>query len=172
MCIYVWGYMHVCVCIYVYACVYMWVYASHICVCEYVWMYLVLSMCVCLYVCIYIYVCLWVYMCVYMYVCWCMYMCMYVSVWVYVCEHTLTNNQQVQTNSSQTTATLTNRKEGNVLFNDVLNTFYLWLYGARYMVKDCFICTIPQTGQQTPQPERDTPQRVQHEGSIQRSITP
>ena len=26
--------------------------------------------------------------------------------------------------------------EGNVLFNDVLNTFYLRLYGVRYMVKD------------------------------------
>ena len=24
------------------------------------------------------------------------------------------------------------RKEGNVLFNDALNTFYLWLYGVRY----------------------------------------
>ena len=32
---------------------------------------------------------------------------------------------------------LTNRrKEGNVLFNDALNTFYLRLYGVRYMVKD------------------------------------
>ena len=54
------------------------------------------------------------------------------------------------------------------LFNDVLNTFYLWLYGVRHMVKDhydsekgnplpphrlllsinskcSFICTIPQT---------------------------
>ena len=61
------------------------------------------------------------------------------------------------------------RKEGNVLFNDVLNKFYLWLYGVRHMVKDhsdskrgnpllphgllfpisskgSFICTIPQTG--------------------------
>ena len=61
------------------------------------------------------------------------------------------------------------RKEGNVLFNDTLNTFYLWLYGVRHMVKDhsdsergnpllphgllfsinskgYFICTIPQTG--------------------------
>ena len=61
------------------------------------------------------------------------------------------------------------RKEGNVLFNDALNTFYLWLYGIRHMVKDhsdsekgnplpphgllfminskgYFICTIPQTG--------------------------
>ena len=26
-------------------------------------------------------------------------------------------------------------KEGNVLFNDVLNTFYLRLYGIRHMVK-------------------------------------
>ena len=28
------------------------------------------------------------------------------------------------------------RKEGNALFNDALNTFYLWLYGIRHMVKD------------------------------------
>ena len=64
---------------------------------------------------------------------------------------------------------LTWRKEGNVLFNDALNTFYLRLYGVRHMVKDhsdsergnplpphgllflisskgSFICTIPQTG--------------------------
>ena len=61
------------------------------------------------------------------------------------------------------------RKEGNVLFYDALNTFYLRLYGIRHMVKDhsdnergnpllphrllfqidskgSFICTIPQTG--------------------------
>ena len=54
------------------------------------------------------------------------------------------------------------RKEGNVLFNDALNTFYLRLYGVGDMVKDhsdsergnplppaskgSFICTIPQTG--------------------------
>ena len=60
-------------------------------------------------------------------------------------------------------------KEGNVLFNDTLNTFYLWLYGIQHMVKDhsdsergnmlsphglffpinskgSFIWTIPQTG--------------------------
>ena len=59
--------------------------------------------------------------------------------------------------------------EGSVLFNDALNTFYLWLYGVRHMVKDhsdsekgnplpphevlfpinskdYFICTITQTG--------------------------
>ena len=28
------------------------------------------------------------------------------------------------------------RKEGNVLFNDALNTFYLQFYGVRHMVKD------------------------------------
>ena len=28
------------------------------------------------------------------------------------------------------------RKEGNVLFNDALNAFYLWLYGVEHMVKD------------------------------------
>ena len=61
------------------------------------------------------------------------------------------------------------RKEGSVLFNDALNTFYLRLYGVGHMVKDhldselgnpllphgllfpnsskgSFICTIPQTG--------------------------
>ena len=27
-------------------------------------------------------------------------------------------------------------KEGNVLFNDALNTFYLRLFGVRHMVKD------------------------------------
>ena len=27
------------------------------------------------------------------------------------------------------------RKEGNVLFNDALNIFYLWLYGIGHMVK-------------------------------------
>ena len=59
------------------------------------------------------------------------------------------------------------RKQGNVLFNDALNTFYLRLYGVRHMVKDysdsergnplpphrllfpisskgSFICTIPR----------------------------
>ena len=61
------------------------------------------------------------------------------------------------------------RKEGNVLFNNALNTFYLQLYGVGHMVKDhsdsergnplpphgllfpisskcSFICTITQTG--------------------------
>ena len=61
------------------------------------------------------------------------------------------------------------KKEGNVLFNDALNTFYLRLYGVRHMVKNhsdrergnplpphrllfpisskgSFICINPQTG--------------------------
>ena len=65
--------------------------------------------------------------------------------------------------------TFEGRKEGNVLFNDALNTFYLWLYGDRHMVKHhsdsetgntlpphrllflisskgSFICIIPHTG--------------------------
>ena len=64
---------------------------------------------------------------------------------------------------------MASEREGNVLFNDALNTFYLRLYGVRHMVKDhsdsergnplpphrllflinskgSFICTIPQTG--------------------------
>ena len=66
-------------------------------------------------------------------------------------------------------------KAGNVLFNNTLNTFYLWLNGIRNMVKDhsdsqrgnplpphglhflinskgSFICTIPLTGLYIPQP--------------------
>ena len=31
-------------------------------------------------------------------------------------------------------------KEGNVLFNDTLNTFYLQLYGVGHMVKDHSEC--------------------------------
>ena len=67
------------------------------------------------------------------------------------------------------------RKEGNVLFNDALNTIYLRLYGVGHMLKDhsdserrnlllphgllftinskgSFICIIPQTGQNIPRP--------------------
>ena len=66
-------------------------------------------------------------------------------------------------------------KEGKVLFNNALNTFYLRLYGVRHMVKDhsdsergnplpphrllfpisikgSFICIILQTGLHIPQP--------------------
>ena len=34
------------------------------------------------------------------------------------------------------TTDMEGRKEGNVLFNDALNTFYVRLYGVRHMVKD------------------------------------
>ena len=27
-------------------------------------------------------------------------------------------------------------RERNILFNDAINTFYLWLYGVGHMVKD------------------------------------
>ena len=74
-----------------------------------------------------------------------------------------------QINSGNQLSRKEGRKEGNVLFNDALNTFYLRLYGVRHMVKDhsdsergnlllphrllfpisskgSFICTIAQTG--------------------------
>ena len=35
-----------------------------------------------------------------------------------------------------TNSNMEGRKEGNVLFNDTLNTFYLWLYSVKHMVKD------------------------------------
>ena len=40
-----------------------------------------------------------------------------------------------RTNSS-TDRTLSIKKEGNILFYDAINTFYLWLYGVRHVVKD------------------------------------
>ena len=53
-------------------------------------------------------------------------------------------------NTDQVYAGEYRRKDGSVLFNDALNTFYLRLYGVRHMVKDhsngSFICIIPQTG--------------------------
>ena len=36
------------------------------------------------------------------------------------------------------------RKEGNVLFNDTLNTFYLWLYGRKER-KEMFYVTTHST---------------------------
>ena len=73
------------------------------------------------------------------------------------------------TNNHISRSERTGRKEGNVLFNDALNTFYLRLYGIIHMVKDhsdfeggnqllphgllfpisskgSFICIIPHTG--------------------------
>ena len=48
--------------------------------------------------------------------CVCMYVCMYVLMYDY--------------------GNSFGRKERNVLFNNALNTFYLWLNGVRHMVKD------------------------------------
>ena len=43
---------------------------------------------------------------------------------------------QMPQNTVSLYKTQTGRKEGNVLFNDALNTFYLRLYGVRHMVND------------------------------------
>ena len=86
------------------------------------------------------------------YVC-CVCVCMSVCMYTYMCVR---SNRKI-------------RKEGNILFNDAPNTFYLRLYGVRHMVKDnsgsergnplsphgllfsinskgSFICTMPHTG--------------------------
>ena len=52
--------------------------------------------------------------------------------------HTLSfclNILRAFTNSSSEIV-LQQKKEGNVLYNDVLNTFYLRLYGVQHIVKD------------------------------------
>ena len=89
--------------------------------------------------------------------------------WVTPKRHTQTNPALTSSQTILQLFSVVGRKEGNVLFNDALNTFYLWLYGIRHMVKDhsdsekgnplsphsllfpinskgSFICTIPQTG--------------------------
>ena len=48
-----------------------------------------------------------------------------------------TSNLMTENNQKrQRLLKLMSRKEGNVLLNDALNTFYLRLYGVRHMVKD------------------------------------
>ena len=85
-------------------------------------------------------------------------------------------------------------RERNVLFNDALNTFYLWLYGVRHMVKDhsdsekgnplpphrlllsisskgSFICTIPHyTSRGALAGTRNSSMGPLHEGSIRQPI--
>ena len=46
------------------------------------------------------------------------------------------NTWRTSCNMGVIPVTKTGRKEGNALFNDALNTFYLRLYGVRHMVKD------------------------------------
>ena len=96
-----------------------------------------------------------------------------VSRWFTLCGRwTSAPSVRCETRTSSTWYVL---KEGNVLFNDAFNTFYLPLYGVRHMVKDhsdsgrgnlllphrllfpisskgSFICTIPQIGWHIPQP--------------------
>ena len=48
----------------------------------------------------------------------------------------LTTSTKTDTQSSLQFTVYEGRKEGNVLFNDALNTFYLQLYGVGHMVKD------------------------------------
>ena len=92
---------------------------------------------------------------------------------------------------------LLGRNEGNVLFNDALNTFYLRLYGIEHMVKDhsdskrenplpphgalflisskgSFICTIPDRIAHTMVfvTPVELGQWVHHEGSIWWSTAP
>ena len=91
-------------------------------------------------------------------------------------EYTDSAHTEVEDPSSRYMLTASeSKKEGNVLFNDALNTFYLRLYGVRHIVKDysdsekenplpphrllfpinskgSFICTIPQTYWHIPRP--------------------
>ena len=104
-----------------------------------------------------------------------MYVCMYVCVCVYacVCVGRLVGRsvgRYVSTHACMHVCIyVCRRKEGNVLFNDALNTFHLRLYGVTHMVKvhsdsergnplpphrllfpisskGSFICIVPQTG--------------------------
>ena len=75
-------------------------------------------------------------------------------------------------------------KEGNVLFNDTLNTFYLWLYGidnySARKVTFCYYCLAAKdlyvTFNRIPimehWPEQEIAQCVHHEGSIWQPIAP
>ena len=91
----------------------------------------------------------------------------YKAIWVNL--HVLLCSLYVYLSHMDRAVPRTGRKEGNILFNDTLNTFYLRLYGIRHMVKDhsdnergnllpphgllfpisskgYFICIIPETG--------------------------
>ena len=115
---------------------------------------------------------------------WCQY---YNDVW---CEVDIQSGEPFSIPSTQ------GRKEGNVLFNDALNTFYLRLYGVRHMVKyhtysergnpppphglpphgllfpinrqDCTYHSLCYTSRGT----RNSSMGPPHEGSIRRPIAP
>ena len=50
----------------------------------------------------------------------------------------MVNVQQMMINKAICSGGVVKQRDGerNVLFTDALNTFYLWLYGIRHMVKD------------------------------------
>ena len=120
-------------------------------------------MCVCLCVC----VCVCV-VCECVCVCVCVSLSLCVCVCVCVCVSVASKSSVLGViTPNKISLTTIGRKEGNVLFNDALNTFYLRLYGVRHMVKDhsdsergnslpphgllfpnsskgSFICTIPE----------------------------
>ena len=102
---------------------------------------------------------------------------------------------------TETKQQLFREREINVLINDALNTFYLWLYGVKHMVKDhsdsekgnplpphklllsinskgSFICTIPDrihlcyTSRGALAGTRNSSMGPPHEGSIRRPIAP
>ena len=66
-----------------------------------------MCMCICIYVCMSI--CMCMYVCVYVCMCICVYVCMSICMCVCMCV-----------------SVCVCRKEGNVLFNDVLNTLFLF----------------------------------------------
>ena len=91
------------------------------------------------------------------------------NIYTYVCMYTCTHTQTHTHKHIYIMVINGRRKEGNILFNDTLNTFYLWLYGIGHMVKNhldsergnplqphgllfpisskgSFICTMSQTG--------------------------
>ena len=59
----------------------------------------------------------------------------YVSVYVCVCERESERERERERERDGGGRRRKKEMEGNVLFNDTLNTFYLW-YGVRHMVKD------------------------------------
>ena len=53
-----------------------------------------------------------------------------------IVHHLLVTSHEMMRGKPQIIGAQQARKEGNVLFNDTLKTFYLQLYGIRHMVKD------------------------------------
>ena len=52
------------------------------------------------------------------------------------CERQKVRMRQGQIQLGKEGCSRRGKNEGNILFNDALNTFYLQLYGMRHMIKD------------------------------------